>query len=160
MSFYDLSYTDTTGKEISLANYKDHLILIVNTATWCGLAPQLRELETLYEQYQWEKFVVLGFPCNQFAGQEQVEDSEMISTCNREYGVTFPLGAKILVNGKETHPLFKHLKDAVPNGIMGKRIKRNFTKFLVGRQGDVLKRYGPTRSPLYIQADIDALLSS
>lgn len=159
MSLYSLSYTDTAGTEISLSDYKDYIILIVNTATWCGLAPQFVELEKLYQEYKDQKIVVIGFPCNQFA-QETVSDDDMTSTCKLHYGVTFPLSEKIMVNGNHTHPIFTYLKDTVPNGILGKTIKRNFTKFLVNRQGNPVRRYAPTTSPSDIESDILSLLSS
>ncbi len=158
MSFYDLSYTNTTGTKINLSNYRDYVIVIVNTATWCGLTPQFVDLEALYQKYKSQKFVIIGFPCNQFAGQEPVSDDDMTSTCKLNYGVTFPLSSKISVNGKDTHPIFKYLKDTVPNGILGKTIKRNFTKFLIDRQGHPVQRYAPTTLPTDIESDIIALL--
>jgi len=159
MSIYDLSYTDTAWKSISLADYKDHVILVVNTATWCGLAPQFDALEALYQKYKSQKFVILGFPCNQFARQEPVSDADMTQTCSLNYGVTFPLSQKIAVNGSKTHPLFKYLKDSIPNGILGTIIKRNFTKFLIDRNGNPVQRYAPITTPTQIQTDIIALLS-
>lgn len=158
MSLTSLSYTDTSWKIISLTDYRDYVILIVNTATWCGLTPQFVDLEALYQKYKSQKFVVIWFPCNQFAGQEPVSDDDMTSTCKLNYGVTFPLSQKILVNGKDTHPIFKYLKDTVPNGILGKTIKRNFTKFLIDRQGNPVQRYAPTTLPTDIESDIIALL--
>ena len=158
MSLYNLSYTDTNGTEILLSDYKDYVILMVNTATWCGLAPQFIELEKLYQKYMDQKFVVIGFPCNQFA-QETISDEDMTSTCKLNYGVTFPLSEKMIVNGKNTHPVFKYLKDTVPNGILGKTIKRNFTKFIIDRQGNPVRRYAPTTSPTDIESDILTLLS-
>ncbi len=160
MSFYDLSYTDTAGAEVSLSDYRDYVILIVNTATWCGLAPQFLELESLYEKYKSQKFVIIWFPSNQFANQEPVTDSDMMSVCHLNYGVSFPLSSKISVNGTKTHPIFKYLKDAVPNGILGKMIKRNFTKFLIDREGKVISRYAPTTTPKQLEKDIESLLSS
>lgn len=154
MSLYDLSYIDTTGATISMADYAGKVLLIVNTATGCGLTPQFTALEKLYQTYKDQWLVVIGFPCNQFAGQEPVSDTEMVETCQLRYGVTFALSAKIHVNGKDTHPIFKHLKDSIPNGILGKTIKRNFTKFLIGRDGTPLHRYAPTTSPEEIEKDI------
>lgn len=158
MSLYSLSYTDTSWKIISLEDYKDQVILIVNTATECGLTPQFIYLEKLYQTYKDQWLVIIGFPCNQFASQEPVSDSEMKETCQIRYGVTFPLSAKIHVNGSDTHPIFKYLKDNTPNGILGKTIKRNFTKFLIDRKGNPVHRYAPTTSPEEIENDIKDLL--
>ena len=158
MPLTSLTYTDTSWKTISLADYRDYTILIVNTATWCGLTPQFVDLEALYQKYKDQKFVIIGFPCNQFAGQEPISDSKMTSICLTNYGVTFPLSAKIHVNGPDTHPIFKYLKDTVPNGLLGKTIKRNFTKFLIDRSGNPVQRYAPTTLPTDIESDIVALL--
>jgi len=158
LSFYSLSYTDTSWTTISLESYKDKVILIVNTATECGLTPQFVGLEHLYQSYKDQWLVIIGFPCNQFAGQEPVSDTEMIQTCQSRYGVTFPLSVKIHVNGDETHPIFTYLKDNTPNGILGKTIKRNFTKFLIDRDWNPLHRYAPTTPPEDIEDGIKNLL--
>lgn len=158
MSLYSLSYTDTSWKIISLEDYKNKVILIVNTATECWLTGQFEWLEKLYQSYKDQGLVIIGFPCNQFASQEPVSDSEMTQTCQIRYGVTFSLSAKIHVNGSDTHPIFKYLKDNTPNGILGKTIKRNFTKFLIDRDGNPLHRYAPTTSPEDIEDDIKNLL--
>lgn len=158
MSLYSLSYTDTSWKIISLVDYKDKVLLIVNTATWCGLTPQFIGLEKLYQSYKDQWLVIIGFPCNQFASQEPVSDTDMTQTCQIRYGVTFPLSSKIHVNGSDTHPIFKYLKDNTPNGILGKSIKRNFTKFLIDRNGTPLHRYAPTTLPEDIEDDIKNLL--
>lgn len=158
MSLYSLSYTDTSWTTISLEDYKDKVILIVNTASECGLTPQFISLEKLYQSYKDQWLVIIGFPCNQFASQEPVSDSEMMQTCQLRYGVTFPLSAKIHVNGSDTHPIFTYLKDSIPNGILGESIKRNFTKFLINRQGNPIHRYAPTTLPEEIEDDIKSLL--
>ena len=158
MSLSSLSYTDTSWKVISLEDYKDKVILIVNTATACGLTPQFMELERLYQSYKDQWLVIIGFPCNQFAGQEPLSDTEMVDTCQSRYGVTFLLSQKINVNGAHTHPIFTYLKDTVPNWVLGKTIKRNFTKFLIDRQWNPIHRYAPTTSPEDIEDDIKKLL--
>ena len=158
MSLSSLSYTDTSWTIISLADYTDKVLLIVNTATECGLTPQFVWLEKLYQSYKDQGLVVIGFPCNQFAWQEPVSDSEMTQTCQIRYGVTFPLSVKIHVNGSDTHPIFKYLKEHTPNGILGESIKRNFTKFLIDRQGNPVHRYAPTTLPEDIEDDIKKLL--
>lgn len=158
MLLYSLSYTDTQGQTISLENYKDKVILIVNTATECGLTPQFIGLEKLYQSYKDQWLVIIWFPCNQFASQEPVSDTEMMKTCQIRYGVSFPLSQKIHVNGPDTHPIFKYLKDSIPNWILGKIIKRNFTKFLIDRKGNPIRRYAPTTNPEEIEDDIKNLL--
>ena len=158
MNLYSLSYTDTSWKIISLEDYKDKVLLIVNTATWCGLTPQFVGLEKLYQSYKNQWLVIIGFPCNQFASQEPVADSDMTQTCQIRYGVTFPLSQKIHVNGSDTHTIFKYLKDNTPNWILGKSIKRNFTKFLIDRHGNPVHRYAPTTLPEDIEDDIKNLL--
>ncbi len=157
-SVYDLSYTDTQWNTVSMADYRWYVILIVNTATGCGFAPQFVWLESLYQRYHDQKFVVIGFPCNQFAGQEPVTDDAMVQTCAVNYGVSFPLSEKIDVNGKHTHPLFQYLKKSIDNGIRWTSIKRNFSKFLIDRDGKTIQRYAPTTTPETIVQDIIALL--
>lgn len=157
-SIYDLTYTDTQWQTISMADYRGYVIMIVNTATGCGLTPQFVWLEDLYQRYRDQKFVVLGFPCNQFAGQEPVGDSEMVQTCSRNYGVSFPLSQKIDVNGDQTHQLFVYLKQNFDNGILGSDLKWNFTKFLIDREGTIIQRYSPITTPSAIEDDIVNLL--
>lgn len=157
-SVYDLSYTDTQWNTVSMADYRSYVILIVNTATGCGLTPQFVWLESLYQRYRDQKFVVIGFPCNQFAGQEQVTDDAMVQTCALNYGVRFPLSQKIDVNGKHTHPIYQYLKTSIDNGIRWTSIKRNFSKFLIDRHGKTIQRYAPTTTPDAIAGDIIALL--
>ena len=140
------------------SDYAGQVLLIVNTASRCGYTPQYTGLEALYQQYRARGFTVLGFPCNQFGAQEPGNAEEIASFCVKNHGVSFPLFARIDVNGKDAHPLFQHLKHAAP-GILGSEgIKWNFTKFLVDRDGSVLKRYAPAIAPEAITRDIEALL--
>ena len=155
-SLYNIPVKKTNGEEISLDQYKWKVLLIVNTATKCGLAPQFEELETLWNTYSHDNFVVLGFPCNQFLGQEPETDETVESVCKLNFWVTFPLFAKIEVNGENTHPLYQYLKWA-KGGILGDEIKWNFAKFLIDWEGNVVERYAPTTSPLSIQEDIETL---
>lgn len=156
-SLYDIPVKKTNGEEISLDQYKWKALLIVNTATKCGLAPQFEELETLWNTYSHDDFMVLGFPCNQFLGQEPETDETVESVCKLNFWVTFPLFAKIEVNGENTHPLYQYLKWE-KGGILGDEIKWNFAKFLIDWEGNVVERYAPTTSPLSIQEDIEKLL--
>lgn len=157
MTIYDFSVKRMNGDEQSLAEYKGKVLLIVNTASHCGLAPQFTELEELHRRYHDKGLVVLGFPCGQFADQEEATDEGIIGICRENYGVTFDMFAKIDVNGKHADPLFAYLKKQ-QGGMLGNSIKWNFTKFLVDSQGAVVKRYAPTLSPKDIKKDIDALL--
>lgn len=157
-SFYDLEFNDTRGNPISMNDFKGKVVLIVNTATKCGLAPQFEELEALHQKYNDQNFVLLGFPCNQFAGQEPVSNESMAQTCKLNFGVTFFLAQKIYVNGENTHPVFQWLKDNTKAGLLGKKIKWNFTKFLMDAEGKPYKRYAPTTKPGKIEADIVKLL--
>lgn len=147
------------GEMQNLAEYQGKVVLIVNTASKCGFTPQYEGLETIYQDYKDKGLVILGFPCNQFGKQEQGDASEIGSFCQKNYGVSFPMFSKIEVNGENAAPLYNDLKKAAP-GVMGtKGIKWNFTKFLVNKNGDVLKRYAPTTKPEDIQADIEAALA-
>ena len=142
------------GREQALAEYEGKVVLIVNTASQCGFTPQYQGLEQLYRQYKAEGFVILGFPCNQFKGQEPGNDDEIASFCEKNYGVSFPMFSKIEVNGDNTAPLYQALKKEAP-GLLGSQvIKWNFTKFLLGRDGNVIRRYGPTTNPEAIKSDI------
>ena len=155
---YDYSATTISGKEVSIADYKGKVLLVVNTASKCGLTPQFKDLEALYEKYKDQGLMILGFPCNQFLSQDPASNEEISEFCQLNYGVTFPVFVKIDVYGDEAHPLFKHLKEAAP-GLLGMNaIKWNFTKFLVDRQGNVIERYAPTTVPLDIAKDIEKLL--
>lgn len=148
---------DEAGQEHSLEDYRGQVLLIVNTASRCGFTPQFAGLESLYKRYRDRGFTVLGFPCNQFGGQDPGSQDEIVTFCQLNYGVSFPMLGKIEVNGRGADPLFEHLKNAAP-GTLGKRIKWNFTKFLIGREGEVVKRYAPSTTPEAIAADIEALL--
>lgn len=150
---FDLNYSN--GDSYQLKDYEDYLILIVNTASGCGFATQFEELETLYQKYKDQKFVVLGFPSNQFK-QEDIDDEEMAATCKMNFGVNFPLNETISVNGKDTAPIFKWLKEE-QSGI-GQAIKWNFTKFLIDRDGNVVERYSPQTKPFNFENEIINLL--
>ncbi len=159
MSIYDFSFITTDGKEIAISEYKDKVLLLVNTATKCGLAPQFEDLEVLHKKYKDTGLVVIGFPCDQFMGQEPETNETMVGVCQINFGVTFTLSEKIDVNGAATHPLFVYLKEALPGGILGDSVKWNFTKFLIGSDGTPYKRYAPTTEPLDIEGDIVKLLA-
>lgn len=157
MSIYDFSVKKANGEEISMKEYEGKVLLIVNTATKCGLAGQFEELENLYQKYRESWFVVLGFPCGQFANQEPGTDEEIQSTCKINFWVTFPLFKKIEVNGKNTDQLYVYLKSK-KWGWFSKWIKWNFTKFLIDTKGNVVNRYAPTIAPESIAPDIEKLL--
>ena len=156
-NFYDHSAKNLQGNEIGMDNYRDKVVLIVNTASECGFTPQLEGLEDLYKKYKDEGFVVLGFPCNQFGKQEPGDEKSIAEGCVVNYGVTFPMFSKVDVNGKETHPLFKYLKNEL-GGLLGSKIKWNFTKFLVDRDGKPVKRFAPITKPESLEKDIKRLL--
>lgn len=157
-TLYQQTAQTITGEEISLSNYQGKVLLIVNTASKCGLTPQFEGLEKLYQKYNPQGLEILGFPCNQFANQDPGNEQEIASFCQKNYGVSFPMFAKVDVNGKNTHPLFSHLKSQA-KGIAGSQsIKWNFTKFLVNRDGEVLKRFAPKDTPEKIAAEISKLL--
>lgn len=155
--FFDLQTRTPQGTDISMGEYKGKAVLVVNTATKCGLAPQFRELEALHQKYKKNGLVILGFPCNQFQNQEPETNETMEQSCELNFGVTFQLMEKIRVNGKETHPIFAYLKDQLP-GKLGKRIKWNFTKFLITPEGVPFKRYAPTIKPASMEEDIQGIL--
>ncbi|EMT54542.1 glutathione peroxidase [Brevibacillus borstelensis] len=146
MRIYDIPVTTIAGEETTLARYKGNLLLIVNTASACGLTPQYKGLQELYERYRDRGMVVLGFPCNQFGAQEPGTAEEISAFCDRNYGVTFPLFAKIDVNGPIAHPLYQYLKQHAPNE-ENQDIEWNFAKFLVDREGNVVKRIDPRVKP-------------
>ncbi|MFT4034392.1 MAG: glutathione peroxidase [Patulibacter sp.] len=148
-SIHELSYTSNTGATVELSQYAGKPLLIVNTATKCGLAPQLRTLEQLHEQYGPLGLTIIGFPCGQFANQEPGNDDQIAHTCQLNFGVTFPLASKVCVNGPSTDPVFRFLK-AKSSGLLGSRIKWNFTKFLVSPDGTAVKRFAPQVSPKQI----------
>ena len=157
MGFYDFSAKRINGEEIKMDTFKGKVVLIVNTASKCGLTPQFKDLEELYTTYRDDGFEILGFPCNQFANQESGSDKEIQEFCSLNYGVTFTMFAKIDVNGQQEHPLYKFLKEE-KKGFLNSKIKWNFTKFLINREGKVVKRYAPTVKPEKIEADIRKLL--
>lgn len=160
MSVYDFKANDIQGNEKALSEYKGKVLLIVNTASKCGLTPQYEGLEELYKEYGEQGLEILGFPCNQFAQQEKGTDSEIAGFCLKNYGVSFPMFSKIDVNGESAHPLYKYLKSEA-RGVLGtQKIKWNFTKFLIDQNGNVVKRFAPTAKPQSLKADIRALLSA
>ena len=154
---YDYQVKDSEGKSVSLSEYKGKVLLIINSATGCGLTPQYEGLQNLYDTYQKQGFEILDFPCNQFGNQAPGSNSEIKTFCESRFGVTFKVFDKIEVNGENESPLFSYLKKE-KKGMMGSKIKWNFTKFLVDRNGNVIKRYSPTDKPEKIVKDIEALL--
>ncbi|TDW96945.1 glutathione peroxidase [Dinghuibacter silviterrae] len=156
-TFYDLSALNPQGRTVSLGDYRGKVILVVNTATQCGLAPQFEGLEHLYQAYKDKGLVVLGFPSNQFAHQEPETNENMEATCKVNFGVTFPLFAKIDVNGPDTHPVFAWLKGRLGSW-WGRRIKWNFTKFLLDTDGRPVKRFSPITKPAAIEPYIQRLV--
>jgi len=160
MSIYDYSVNNIKGEEVSLADYKGQVMLIVNTASKCGFTPQYTGLQKLHEQYEGTGLAVLGFPCNQFGSQEPGNEEEISSFCQLNHGVTFPLFAKIDVNGANAAPLYKYLTKEAPGLLGTKAVKWNFTKFLVDRNGKVVKRFAPTDTPEQISAHIQKLLEA
>ncbi len=157
-SIYDFSVDDIHGKQQKLADYKDKVLLVVNVASKCGFTPQYKGLEALYEKMHARGLEVLGFPCNQFGAQEPGSEDEIAQFCEINYGVTFPLFAKIDVNGGDAAPLYQHLKKARPGLLGSEAIKWNFTKFLVDRKGNVVERYAPNVEPEALAGDIEKLL--
>jgi glutathione peroxidase len=158
-SVFDYSAVSLAGQPVELAQYHDKVLLIVNTASACGFTPQYTGLEKLHERYGPRGFAVLGFPCNQFGAQEPGTAEEIGAFCETKYAVTFPLFAKIDVNGAAAHPLYQFLKKSAPGVLGTQAIKWNFTKFLVRRDGTVAHRYGPMTKPEEIARDIEALLA-
>lgn len=157
MNIYDFTVLNTKKEPVSMAEYKGKVLLVVNTATGCGFTPQYEGLESLYKKYKDLGFVVLDFPCNQFANQAPGTEDEIVSFCQMKYNVSFPQFAKIKVNGDEANALYKWLKEQ-KGGFFSKAIKWNFTKFLVDREGNVVERYAPTTKPEKIEKDILKLL--
>jgi len=159
VSLYDIEVTTIDGKPERMSTFKRRVLLIVNVASKCGYTPQYAGLDALYRKYKDRGLTILGFPCDQFGNQEPGDEREIKQFCSLTYDVTFPMFAKIEVNGAGAHPLYRYLKDARP-GILGTTaIKWNFTKFLVGRDGSVVKRYAPTDTPEAIEPDIVSLLA-
>jgi glutathione peroxidase len=160
MSIYAHPATSLAGSPVDLAQYKGKVLLIVNTASACGFTPQYKGLEALYQQFKDQGVEVLGFPCNQFGAQEKGTPDEIGAFCEKNYGVTFPLFAKVDVNGAHAHPLFRELKHAAPGLLGTEAIKWNFTKFLVDRNGKVVKRYAPATAPADILDDVARLAAA
>ncbi len=157
MNIYELTVKDAEGRERSLSEFGGKVLLIVNTATGCGFTPQYEGLQTLYERYREQGLEILDFPCNQFGGQAPGSDEEIVDFCQINYGVSFPQFSKIEVNGKNESPLYTFLKGE-KGGFMGSRIKWNFTKFLVDREGRVVERFAPAVTPEKIEERIKELL--
>jgi glutathione peroxidase len=156
---HDFTATSIDGEEVPLSTYAGDVVLVVNTASQCGYTPQFGGLEKLYETYRSQGLTVLGFPCNQFGSQDPGSDDEIGEFCQKNYGVTFPMFSKIDVNGSDEHPLYTWLKTE-KGGLLGKKIKWNFTKFLVARDGSVIGRYAPTTDPADMADDIEKALGS
>lgn len=160
MSIYDITVNTIDGSIVPLSDYRNQVLLIVNVASKCGFTPQYAGLEALYRRYREQGFAILGFPCDQFAHQEPGNEAEIRNFCTLTYDITFPLFAKVEVNGSNTHPLYAYLKKARPGLLGSETIKWNFTKFLVGRNGEVLKRYASIDTPEKIETDLRPLLGA
>ncbi|MDP2367722.1 glutathione peroxidase [Rhodoferax sp.] len=159
-TIYDFEALQINGKSVPLSKFKGKVLLIVNTASACGFTPQFGGLEALHKQYGKKGLVVLGFPCNQFGAQDAGSNSEIAEFCQVNYGVSFPMMAKIDVNGANAHPLYHWLSGEAPGLLGSKSIKWNFTKFLVAKDGKVIKRYAPTDAPASLTQDIEAALAA
>jgi len=159
VGIYDYNAVTLDGEERSLADFKGKVLLIVNTASKCGFTPQYKGLQALYQRYKDRGLVVLGFPCNQFGHQEPGDEVEIGAFCEKNYGVDFPMFAKIDVNGSDAHPLYRYLKSEAPGLLGSEGIKWNFTKFLVDREGRVIRRYAPKDKPEALAADIEKQLT-
>ncbi|MEY4676944.1 MAG: hypothetical protein RLZZ470_1451 [Pseudomonadota bacterium] len=157
---YDFQAQSIAGQAVHLSDYKGQVMLIVNTASACGFTPQFAGLEQLHQQYSAQGLAVLGFPCNQFGSQDPGSNEEIGAFCQANYGVSFPMMAKVDVNGAQAHALFQWLKSEAPGLLGSEGIKWNFTKFLINRQGQVIKRYAPLDKPASIAADIEAALAA
>lgn len=155
---YGFSATTIRGEERTLADYRGKVLLVVNTASKCGLTPQYKGLQALHEKYQDRGLAILGFPCDQFGHQEPGDETQISEFCEINYGVSFPMFAKIDVNGDGAHPLYKHLKEEAPGLLGSKGIKWNFTKFLINKDGQVIKRFAPTDKPEALEKHIEKLL--
>lgn len=156
--FHEFEADSLKGQKVSMENFKGKAVLVVNTASKCGLTPQYEGLEKLYQEYRDQGLEILGFPCNQFGKQEPGSSEDIEAFCSVNYGVSFPIFAKIDVNGSNTHPIFKYLKKELP-GTLTNAVKWNFTKFLVSAEGKPLKRFAPTTEPSKLEADIKAALN-
>ncbi len=160
MSLDKLEALSIDGQAVALSRYKGQVMLVVNTASACGFTPQFAGLEKLHQKYSSQGLAVIGFPCNQFASQDPGDDAQIASFCQKNYGVTFQMMSKIKVNGEGAHPLYQWLSAEAPGILGSKAIKWNFTKFLIGRDGRVLKRYAPQDAPEKISRDIEAALAA
>ncbi len=158
-SLQDFSATGIDGQDVDLADYAGQVVLVVNTASQCGFTPQYEGLQRLHDEYGAQGFTVLGFPCDQFGNQEPGDDAEIAGFCQRNFGVTFPLFSKVEVNGDGAHPVYQWLRDQ-KGGLLGDKIKWNFTKYLVGKDGQVIGRYGPTTKPEKLSSDIEKALAA
>ncbi|MAS55926.1 glutathione peroxidase [Nocardioides sp.] len=158
-SLQDFSATSLDGQEVDLSAYAGQVVLVVNTASQCGFTPQYQGLQELFTQYQDQGFTVLGFPCDQFGNQEPGDSAEIGAFCEKNYGVTFPMMSKIEVNGDNAHPVYQWLRQE-KGGMLGSKIKWNFTKYLVGKDGQVIDRYAPTTKPEKIAGDIEKALAA
>ncbi len=159
-SVYDFEATSINGQPVKLQDHRGQVLLIVNTASACGFTPQFAGLEKLHADYAGRGLAVIGFPSNEFGGQDPGSNDEIASYCQKNYGVTFPMMAKVKVNGVEAHPLWQWLKAQAPGLLGTEAVKWNFTKFLVGRDGQVRKRYAPTDTPESLRQDIEAALAA
>jgi glutathione peroxidase len=159
-SLYDFEAQSIQGQPAHFSTQRGKVLLVVNTASECGFTPQFAGLESLWKQYRDQGLVVVGFPCNQFGGQDPGGDAQIESFCQLNYGVSFPMMAKVDVNGAQAHPVWKWLTEQAPGLLGSKAIKWNFTKFLVGRDGQVIKRYAPTDKPESLKKDIEAALAA
>jgi glutathione peroxidase len=159
MNTYDFTARSIDGEELPLARFRGHPLIIVNVASKCGFTPQYAGLEALYRKYRQRGLEVLGFPCDQFGHQEPGDEAQIKSFCSLNYDVTFPLFAKIQVNGAEAHPLYRYLKEARPGLLGSEAIKWNFTKFLIGKDGEPIRRYAPKDKPEDLEADVEAALA-
>ena len=160
VSIYDFEIDTLDGGTQKLSDFRNQALLIVNTASECGFTPQYQGLEDLHRRYASEGLAVLGFPCNQFGGQEPGDAAQIREFCEARYGVSFPLFAKIDVNGPNAHPLFEHLKEQAPGLLGSRKVKWNFTKFLVSRSGEVLSRFGSTTKPEKLEKQIQKTLAA
>jgi glutathione peroxidase len=158
VNIYDFKAKTIDGREVSLADYRGKVLLIVNVASKCGFTPQYKGLENLYERFHQNGFEVLGFPCNQFGKQEPGSDTDIQGFCDLQYGVRFPLFSKIEVNGPGTHPLYEFLKKSKRGFLGTSRIKWNFTKFLIDRHGNPIRRFSPQTTPAALEKDVQAAL--
>jgi glutathione peroxidase len=157
-TLYDFEALTIEGKPAPLSTYKGKVVVVVNTASQCGLTPQYKGLQELYDRYHAQGLEILGFPCNQFGAQEPGTEKEIASFCETSFGVSFPMFSKIDVNGDAAHPLYQWMKDEKPGLLGSKDIKWNFGKFLINREGQVVERFAPTTSPADMSADIEKLL--